>query len=83
MIEKWRYARKTLLLQSLAAISARQMRLIGTAEKLLFNIGRIPARQSRQPVLRAVKRQILPPGRKGGPCCGSVIHRPISQAIEI
>jgi hypothetical protein len=35
------------------------------AEKLLFNIGRIPVRQSRRPVLQGEKRQFLPPGRKG------------------
>jgi hypothetical protein len=45
-------------------------RLIEAAEKLLFNIGRIPVRQSREPVLQACKRQILPPGRKGMPSGG-------------
>jgi hypothetical protein len=35
------------------------------AEKLFFDIGRIPVRQSRRPVLQGEKRQILPPGRKG------------------
>jgi hypothetical protein len=42
-------------------------RSIEAAEKLFFNIGRIPVRQSRQPVLRRPQRQILPPGRKGMP----------------
>jgi hypothetical protein len=45
-------------------------RLIEAAEKLLFNIGRIPVRQSRGSVLQACKRQILPPGRKGMPSGG-------------
>jgi hypothetical protein len=31
---------------------------------LFFNIGRIPARQSRSPVLPDANGQILPPGRK-------------------
>jgi hypothetical protein len=35
------------------------------AVKLVFNIGRIPVRQSRGPVLQGEGRQILPPGRKG------------------
>src|SRR4051812_16706539 len=40
-----------------------------TAEKLLFNIGRIAVRQSRS--FAGVRRQILPPGRKSGRRCGS------------
>src|SRR5665213_1390634 len=62
-------------LQSLAAIPDKRTRFIGAPEKLLFNIGRIPVRQSRQPVLRPHKRQILPPGRKGIPFDGSVVYR--------
>src|SRR4029077_210879 len=38
---------------------------ISAAEKLPFNIGRIPVRQSRRQVLRDDRRQILPPGRNG------------------
>jgi hypothetical protein len=45
--------------------------LIGTAEKLLFNIGRIPVRQSRSAHSQRGKRQILPPGRKGGAAAAS------------
>jgi hypothetical protein len=39
---------------------------IGPDRKPLFNIGRIPGRQSAEPVLARRRRQILPPGRKGG-----------------
>jgi hypothetical protein len=67
MIEKRRCIDKTLLLQSLAVISGRQVRLTGTAEKLLFNIGRIPARQSRQPVFAGRKTANLAAGQKRRP----------------
>jgi hypothetical protein len=44
------------------------------AEKLLFNIGRIPVRQSRRLVLQADERQILPPGRNG--CVAAALTSP-------
>jgi hypothetical protein len=50
-------------------------RPIATAEKLLFNIGRIPARQSRFSGFAGTRRQILPPGRKGGRRRRSVVYR--------
>jgi hypothetical protein len=57
--------------------------LIGPDRKPLFNIGRIPGRQSAEPVLARWRRQILPPGRKGGRGDASVAGLPFHQAIEI
>jgi hypothetical protein len=56
-----------LRLESFGAVPGKRIRLIGTLEKLTFNIGRILAKQSREPLLRACGGQILPPGRKGIP----------------
>src|SRR5713226_7070681 len=57
--------------------------LIGPDRKPLFNIGRIPGRQSAEPVLARRRRQILPAGRKGGRGDVSVADPPDHQAIEI
>jgi hypothetical protein len=61
--------RKAAILGKAAALDRK------TAEKLLFNIGRIPVRQSHQSSFAADKRQILPPGRKGGHRGASVVYR--------
>jgi hypothetical protein len=59
------------------------MSLTITAEKPLFNIGRIPVRQSGSRVLPEANGQILPPGRKKASPRGSVVERMRGQAIEI
>jgi hypothetical protein len=51
-------------LEGFEAAPGRRVGLIGTAEKLLFNIGRVLARQSAKRFCMG-GRQILPPGRKG------------------
>jgi hypothetical protein len=69
--------RKAAVLGKAAALDRK------TAEKLLFNIGRIPLRQSHEGSFAGGKRQILPPGRKGGPRQRSVVYRMHIQDIEI
>jgi hypothetical protein len=53
-----------------------------TAEEPLFNIGRIPGRQSRLTGFAGWNRQILPPGRKDERQSGSVVSRALPQTIE-
>jgi hypothetical protein len=65
-----------LSLESPAAVFGKAgFALSETAEGLLFNIGRIPARQSRQRPFAGGKRQILPPGRKSAHRRRSVVYR--------
>src|SRR5713226_8681821 len=56
--------------------------LIGTAEKLLFNIGRILVRQSRSAHSQRGKRQILPPGRKGGAAAALEFSRYADKVLK-
>ena len=57
--------------------------LIGPDRKPLFNIGRIPGRQSAEPDLPRRRRQILPPGRKGGHGDVRVGDRPFNKPLKL
>ena len=70
--------------ESLAAVPGKRAGLIGTAEKLLFNIGRIPVRQSRPAAFaRPQTANLAARAEKGSPQAAPWFTRPRTQAIEI
>jgi hypothetical protein len=58
---------KPWFLEGFEAVPGRRACLIGTAEKLLFNIGRVPARQSGEALLHGRTANLAAGQKRGSP----------------